>query len=254
MMPEAQSGESVDRGFTLVELLVSIAVLAVLAALILSAVARAQQMAHRIQCVGNLRQLGLAAEMYWNDHDGRTFRFRGPSTNGGTIYWFGWIERWNGANEGRRAFDARPAALYPYLQGRGVDACPSLRRDDGFKWKASGATHGYGYNRHLSTPTHVPPLSMQEVRQPDATVLMADAAQVNDFQFPATPQRPLLEEFYYVSALEPTVHFRHADKANVLFCDGHVEQRRAVAGSWDPRMPDRRVGRLPGPILEIGQR
>ena len=39
---------------------------------------------------------------------------------------------------------------------------------------------------------------MSQIRQPAGTALFADAAQVNDFQDPATPANPMLEEWYYL--------------------------------------------------------
>jgi prepilin-type processing-associated H-X9-DG protein len=75
-------------------------------------------------------------------------------------------------------------------------------------------------------------------------VFLADAAQINSFQPPASPDHPMLEEFYYVSTNEPTAHFRHAGKADGIFADGHVQALRPARGTLDGRLPKQIVGRL----------
>ncbi len=228
------------------------AVVAMLGALLLPALTQAKAAARRITCVSNLRQLGLATQIYWDENDSDAFRYILGATNGGTIYWFGWIEAWVPGNEGARGFDPSPGALYPNLRGRGVEVCPALNYSSRlFKPKATGASFGYGYNIHLSSPTNQPPLKISRVARPTDTALFADAGQVNDFQEPASPDNPLLEEFYYLSNLEPTVHFRHRARANVVYCDGHVDQESPVHGSLDLRLLGEPVGRLPAESLLV---
>jgi prepilin-type N-terminal cleavage/methylation domain-containing protein/prepilin-type processing-associated H-X9-DG protein len=237
--------------FTLIELLVVIAILGVLAALLLPALTRSKDSAQRIKCVSNQRQLGLAAQMYWDDNAGSCFRYSGARTNGGQLYWFGWLE--DGA-EGGRAFDATQGLLFPYLRGRGVELCPSLNYFLGqFKFKATGAAYGYGYNFYLSAPQSKPPVNAGKIIRPIDLALFADAAQINDFLYPATPENPMLEEFYYVdvNANYPNGHFRHARRANVIFCDGHVGQEKMVLGSLDQKLPGQFVGRLRSEILLV---
>jgi prepilin-type processing-associated H-X9-DG protein len=196
-----------------------------------------------------LRQLGFATQMYWDDNQNQCFRWLDHVYDNGRTYWFGWLE--NGA-EGQRAFDATLGALYPYLRGRGVEICPSLDYSQRqFKLKARGAAYGYGYNLNLSVPLNRPPILISSVTHVAGTALFADAAQVNTFEPPASASNPMLEEFYYVSTntAEATAHFRHGRKANVAFCDGHVNAQSPEPASLDQRMPAQFVGRLPPGLL-----
>ena len=238
------------RAFTLIELLVTVAIIAILAAVLLPALARSKTTAKRIKCVGNLHQLGLATQMYWDDNNGACFRYGGFPTNGGHWYWFGWM---GPGAEGQREFNLQQGVLYPYLQGRGVELCPGFNYFlPQVKLKAAGAAFGYGYNLFLSAPTNQPPVNSHQIPKSSQIALMADAAQVNTWQAPASRNRPMLEEWYYVddNTSQPNGHFRHSQKCNVLFMDGHVALETPVPGSIDQRLPHHYVGRLRTEILK----
>ena len=240
--------------FTLVELLALVAIIALLGALFLPALTKGNASAQRIKCFSNLRQLGIAAQMYWDDNGGNSFRYRVAATNGGDVYWFGWLAR---GSEGARAFDPTTGALFPYLRGRGVEICPALNYAlQQFKLKATGAAYGYGYNLYLSAPLDQPPINTGRIARPTETAVLADAAQVNTWQAPASQSHPMIEEWYYVDddPTQPNGHFRHSEKADVVFCDGHVGQEKMVAGSLDTRLPAAKIGRLSSTILVISNR
>jgi len=120
--------------FTLIELIVVMVIISLLVGMLLPALARAKDYARTIQCMSNMRQLGMAVEMYKNDNGGFFF----PAAVDG--YWGGDNRhRWHGVREDstydpvnpeRFTFKPRWGMLYGYLAGRQTELlrCPAFYR------------------------------------------------------------------------------------------------------------------------------
>jgi prepilin-type N-terminal cleavage/methylation domain-containing protein len=106
-------------GFTLVELLVVLAIIALLVGILLPMASRAREMGNRTVCLSNIRQLTQAWLMYAQDNKGRL------CSSGGSATWF-----WDtgGLVAGNNWVDPTPyipkGQLWPYLKNRKLYICP----------------------------------------------------------------------------------------------------------------------------------
>lgn len=232
-------------GFTLIELIVAIAILGVLASLVVNLSRGARSATQQAACGSNLRQLGLAVRLYLIDHN-QNFPPYVERTESGPIWYFG-RETGAGDAEGERDLDREAGPLYPYIQQVGsIEVCPAFNYGNAiYKAKFKGASWGYGYNWRLGGRwTGRNPVNVAQLSNQSRVIVFGDCAQANTFQAPASPDNPMLEEFYIIDETYKTIHFRHNHRANLLFADGHVESMEMLEGTRDERLASESLGRI----------
>lgn len=238
-------------GFTLVELLTVVTLIAMLAALMLPVVSRMKASSSRAVSAHSLRQLIVAGHTYLGEHDNVFWKWA-ESTGDGVQWWWGWESSASLKKpEGEREIDYARGPLGPYLiTAGGVKTDPGfLAFDSRLKPKYRNGNFGYGYNTVLAfddvpwRQKGVPRHALQAER-PGEVVVFATSAQVNTFQRPATAKSPMIEEFYMINEREVSVHFRHGGKAMVAFLDGNVREVEMDPATLDSRFPEARVGRF----------
>lgn len=217
------------RGFTLVELLVTLLIVAVLAGLLFPVFARARERARQTACLSNERQLGAAILLYAQDADGGM----PPNVeNGPAAFW--------------------PQLIRPYVHADACFVCPDAdpAHDSIAQWargRPGPSRVSYAYNMNIGgiapvrpdlplpaqAYAHLAPKTLSQILRPAATVLLTDAGALPwGDDPPAWPEpAPLAINLQDADLVSPgngsaAPRARHDGRTGVLFADGHVQMLR----------------------------
>jgi len=197
-----------SRAFTLIELLVVVGIIAVLAGLLVPALLRARQMAHRTQCMSRLRQIGFGFQGYLADH--RSFYPSAQDPVSTSPYYWLWMGRgWRGA-------------IAPYLAGNlQVFYCPDDETAPE-KWESTS----YGYSMAFyHTPAQIDAMSSAA----DTYSNPVPSVRQNSDRVAFPSNKVLAAE--WLSNHQPVDNdqgwWGRQGARNCLFVDGHVDYVKA---------------------------
>jgi prepilin-type N-terminal cleavage/methylation domain-containing protein/prepilin-type processing-associated H-X9-DG protein len=220
--PSYRTGPSLSA-FTLVELLVVIAIVSVLAALLLPTLSQAKASAGKAQCLSNLRQMAVAAQVYVDNHDDSFPMAYWLTNENGTNISYAW-DLTTIVDSSTRVV---PGVLWEGSGATAIQQCPSFH--GGANWLLDPFT-GYNYNTsfigHGQFESITEPAKAGAIRDPAATVIFGDgeySGGANKFMRAPFPN-PGDATFH--GRWSGTQGFRHARQSNAAFADGHAESMK----------------------------
>jgi prepilin-type processing-associated H-X9-DG protein/prepilin-type N-terminal cleavage/methylation domain-containing protein len=228
-----------DFAFTLVELLVVIAIVAILAALLLTVVSQAKGRALRIQCANNVRQLGIGLQAFLTDNNVYPL-FANPDYPNYPEHMKLWMVALQETELSVPGNSTNHIRFFKW-SGEGVWKCPAANKPP--NWPEHIGYESYGYNwygmsskletnslglggHYIWNAAHssAPPISESDVVSPSKMMAIGDGLEggsgiIRDgtwILWRTDSAEDLLGSTKRSQA-------RHQGKANVVFCDGHVE-------------------------------
>ena len=178
------------RGFTIVELLVVISIIALLAAILLPSLSRAREAARTIACASNMRQMHLVSILYVEDNDGWL-----P-----TPYW-GWRQKIDDYVDDPKGPDT-------------IFYCPSAVPIPRAYWSRQNLAYAAQFRTKLDSDNN--PYYTWKLAEMEARWSLSEERWIADAEvlyFPA-----------YTSGTANTMYRRHDGKANAVYWDGHVQR------------------------------
>ena len=222
--------------FTLIELLIVIAIIAILSGMLFPALGRARDKALSASCLSNARQIWMLHMAYADAYNG----FFCPAYD---AKFNQWDVAGNNRDEGILAVTLGMAGA----SDSKVYSCPQAENTLSFRYSPRYGGYGYNYLLSFANVNNYPPayrlVKVSGVRNPAQTAVLADAAYMEN------TTRVGSTSFLYnpSSGRGGYADFRHNGNVSAVFVDGHTESRHEFhPASGVPEAFDRRLGYLSG--------
>lgn len=208
--------------FTLLEMLVVIAILAILASLLLPAAGRMIEKGNQVVCAGNLRQLSAAYLLYAGDHNGELLRPRIDETSGGVTT----TSLWSTILNDGHYIEVPYKMIIQGINCKGVLYCPSEK-----------VHHGKGDYGPNTVNNRTPPANrrLSSVTEPAKKVMICESRVANSFPPTTVPWCGDWSTWPagakgWINQL-PDWPFRHGNGTLIYmaFFDGHTEARTRIS-------------------------
>ena len=197
----------------MIELLVVVAIIAILAAMLLPALSQAREKARQATCMNNLKQLGLAFYMYIQDYND-TFFPDNVTVMGGAA------DDWSFTLRDRNYITNSKTFLCPSFAGYHPQYYDTfLLYSHTRHWSWEYVSYGYnsigvgddwyGQGGNFTNPPH--PAKLSRIMNPAETLLLGDSRMA-----------AALRGFFLIDSYNGVPHDRHSGGANILWVDGHV--------------------------------
>ncbi len=241
-MTERRSArDSAWPAFTLVELLIVIAILGILAALLLPVLARSEAKAQATTCSNNLKQLCLAWAYYADENADRLVNNHGViQTLAQRQTWANNVESWDASDDNTNLVYLTQSKLGPFANhSYRIYKCPAdrLPAPNGDRIRSismNGQVGDPGELTNRFNPRYVQFFKNADIQTPSAIFVLLDE------------HADTLNDGFFINVLDEVAWGNlpasyHNGAGNFVFADGHLESRRWVVGATVRPVEKRRI-------------